>query len=272
MTDWHATNRAWWDERAPHHAAGAFYDVAGFRAGASTLRPFEPAELGDVSGRDLVHLQCHFGLDTLSWARRGARVTGLDYSAPAVATAAALADGTGLDARFVEADVYDAVSALGAESFDIVYTGIGALCWLPDIPRWATVVRELLRPGGVLYLVETHPMSDVLGDDDLVARYPYFHDAPIRDDSQGSYAIDGDVRLETTVTYSWIHPLGRVVGALLDAGLSLELLNEHDFTVFARWPFMRDDGEGTYRLPDDLPRLPLLYSLRARRGGDGATA
>ena len=144
--------------------------------------------MGDVAGRELVHLQCHFGLDTLSWARLGAQVTGLDFSQPAIAAACALATDLDLDATFVVSDVYDASAALGS-TYDIVYTGIGALCWLPDIPRWAGVVRDLLRPGGVLYLVETHPMSDVLGDEDLVARYPYFHDEAICDDSPGTYAM-----------------------------------------------------------------------------------
>ena len=188
MDEWRELNRAWWDERTPLHVTSAFYDVEGFRAGRSDLRPFEVEEMGDVAGRELVHLQCHFGLDTLSWARLGAHVTGLDFSHPAIDAARALTDELGMDAAFVVSDVYDAPQTL-ARTFDIVYTGIGALCWLPDIPRWAGVVRDLLRPGGVLYLVETHPMSDVLGDEDLVARYPYFHDEAICDDSPGTYAM-----------------------------------------------------------------------------------
>ena len=133
------------ERRAPLHVTSAFYDVDGFRAGRSDLRPFEVEEMGDVAGRELVHLQCHFGLDTLSWARLGAQVTGLDFSQPAIAAACALATDLDLDATFVVSDVYDASAALGS-TYDIVYTGIGALCWLPDIPRWARVVRDLLRP------------------------------------------------------------------------------------------------------------------------------
>ncbi len=264
MDEWRELNRAWWDERTPRHVTSAFYDVEGFRAGRSDLRPFEVEEMGDVAGRELVHLQCHFGLDTLSWARIGAHVTGLDFSHPAIDAARALTDELGMDAAFVVSDVYDAPQTL-ARTFDIVYTGIGALCWLPDIPRWASVVRDLLRPGGVLYLVETHPMSDVLGDEDLVARFPYFHDEAIREDSPGTYAMSDGPPFATNTTLSWIHPLSRVMGALLAAGFAIELFAEHPFTVFGRWPFMHRAADGRYWLPDEMPTLPLLYSLRARR-------
>src|SRR4051794_13740348 len=135
--DWRAVNRALWDERVPIHVDSGFYDVAGFLAGGSTLRAFEIDELGDIDGRSLVHPQCHFGLDTLSWARRGARVTGLDFSRPAVEAARDVAARGGLEARFVDADVYDAPQALDGERFDIVYTGLGALNWLPDVAAWA---------------------------------------------------------------------------------------------------------------------------------------
>ena len=162
--DWRALNRANWDDRVPVHLASSFYDLAAFRAGADSLRPFEPAEAGDVTGKRLAHLQCHIGLDTLSWARRGALVSGLDFSAPAVSAASALACELGIEASFVVADVYDAVPAFGGRRFDIVYTGIGALVWLPDIPRWARVAAELLAPGGFLYLVEGHPFAQVLDE------------------------------------------------------------------------------------------------------------
>ena len=261
---WTETNRAWWDERAPLHAAGGFYDLERFRHRGSTLRPFERHELGDVAGKNLVHLQCHLGLDTLSWARLGARVTGLDFSAPAVGAANALAADLALDASFVEGDVHDAPDLLG-RTFDVAYTGVGALCWLPDIPRWAGIVARLLRPGGVLYLVETHPMSDILGDDDLVARYPHFTREPIREETAGSYA-EPDAATSANETFSWIHPLSRVIDALLGAGLAIERFAEHDFTAFRRWPFMLDAGDGVFRMPPGMPSLPLLYSLLARAG------
>lgn len=160
-----AANLARWDEATPFHAAGSFYDLDGFRSGRQDVRPFDLEELGAVAGLDLVHLQCHLGTDTLSWARHGARVVGLDFSARAVAAARDLARDCGLDAEFVCANVYDAAAALDGRRFDVVYTGIGALNWLPDLDRWARVVADLVRPGGVLYLVEIHPMVQAVVED-----------------------------------------------------------------------------------------------------------
>ena len=262
--EWLETNRANWDERVPIHVAGEFYDVEGFRAGHERLRPFEIAEVGDVAGKDLVHLQCHFGIDTLSWARRGARVVGLDFSGPAVEAARRLAAELGLDATFVESDVYDAVGSLGGRTFDVVYTGLGALNWLPDIGRWAGVVADLLRPGGFLYLAEFHPFSRVFGDEDLTVTYDYFQDAPEVWDEPGTYA---DLGAETVNnrTYEWLHTLGDVLSAVVSSGLTLELLHEHDYTLFPQWPFLKKSGFDTYRLPEGTPSLPLMYSLRARK-------
>jgi SAM-dependent methyltransferase len=161
--DWLELNRSNWDARVPVHTASRFYDLPGFVAGRDELRPFELEEVGDVTGRQLLHLQCHLGLDTLSWARHGAAVTGLDFSGPALATARELAERIGArDARFVESDVYRAPEALDGRTFDIVYTGLGALCWLPDIDRWARTAASLVAPGGFLYLAEFHPFCDTL--------------------------------------------------------------------------------------------------------------
>ncbi|WP_441249484.1 class I SAM-dependent methyltransferase [Kitasatospora sp. McL0602] len=248
--DWRAANRANWDERVPVHVAGPFYDLPGFVAGEDSLRSFELAEVGDVSGRSLLHLQCHIGLDTLSWARRGAVVTGLDFSEPAVAAAGDLAAKIGADtARFVAADVYDAVDALDGRTFDIVYTGFGALCWLPDIDRWARTVAELLAPGGFLYLAEYHPYADLLAEDGRTVEHDYFERAPIVVDAPGTYA-DPDAVTEATLTVEWLHGVGDVVSALAAAGLRLEFLHEHD--------------RGHFRLAPGL-RVPLVYSLRAAK-------
>jgi 2-polyprenyl-3-methyl-5-hydroxy-6-metoxy-1,4-benzoquinol methylase len=255
-------NRTWWDERVPIHVASDFYDVDGFKAGATALRPFELEEVGDVSGRSLLHLQCHFGLDTLSWARLGARVTGLDFSGPAVATARSLAADTGLDAEFVVADVHDAPAALGGRRFEIVYTGIGALNWLPDLRRWAQVVAQLVEPGGFLYLSEFHPVETVFAEDDLTVEYDYFQREPFLLDEPGTYA-DPTARTTQDRTEEWQHPLGEVVSAVIDAGLQVELLHEHDFTLVLRWPFLEERGGG-YRMPAGRPRVPLMYSVRAR--------
>ncbi|QSB13411.1 class I SAM-dependent methyltransferase [Natronosporangium hydrolyticum] len=246
-SEWRAANRANWDERVPIHAAGSYYDLPGFVAGNETLRSFERAEVGDVKGKTLLHLQCHIGLDTLSWARHGATVTGLDFSAPAMAVAAELAQQIGVTARFVPADLYDAPGALDGQTFDIVYTGIGALCWLPDVAEWARTVAALLAPGGFLYLVEFHPVADVLADDGRTVEEDYFSREPMVVDDPLTYA-DPDARLTASLTVEWRHGLGEVVSALADAGLHLQFLHEHD--------------HGHFRFPPGQP-VPQLYSLRA---------
>ena len=269
--EWREANRANWDERVPIHVSGEFYAVAGFKAGEERLRPFELSEVGSVTGKNLVHLQCHFGIDTLSWARRGARVVGLDFSAPAIEEARRLADELGLEADFVQSDVYGAVEALGGRDFDVVYTGLGALNWLPDIRGWAGVVASLVRPGGFLYLSEFHPFSWVFGDEDLTVAHDYFHgEEPEVWDEPGTYA---DLETETVYnrTYEWNHTLGEVVSAVIEAGLVLEFLHEHDYTLFPRWPFLKKTGFDAYRLPEGAPRLPLMYSLRARKPDEAGT-
>lgn len=265
-TEWIATNRAMWDERVPIHVRSGFYDVDGFVAGRCTLKPFEPDELGDVTDVELVHLQCHFGLDTLSWARRGARVVGLDFSEPAVVAARDLAARIGVDAEFVAADVYDAVDALDGRRFDVVYTGIGALCWLPDYPRWAKVVAELLRPGGRLYLVEFHPAThDVFSWDDLTLAFSYFEDVVV-DDTRGTYA---DPTADTVHNRSveQVPQLGKVITAIAEAGLRIDRLTERPTTFMQRWPMLVQHGEQDWRLPDGVPSLPLSYSLLASKAG-----
>lgn len=262
MSEWRETNRAWWDERVPIHVDSPFYDVDDFLAGESKLFEFVVEEVGDVAGATLVHPQCHFGLDTLSWARAGARGTGLDFSEPAIEAARDLATRAGIDADFVHADVYDAPNALGGRRFDIVYTGLGAINWLPDIGRWAETMAALVAPGGTFYLAEFHPFVDVFADEDLTVAYPYFNEGPLTWDDPGTYA---DLTAQTVHNRSieWNHGLGDVVSALIDAGLRIEFLHEHDYTLFGRWPFLRREADGTYRLPEGTPSLPLMYSLRA---------
>ena len=262
-------NQAWWDAVVPAHVAGRFYDRAGFVAdpGRVTARPFEVAEVGSVSGLDLCHLQCHFGMDTLSWARLGARVWGLDVSAAAIAAAGELAAEVGLadQSSFVVADVYDAVSAFAGRRFDAVYTGLGALCWLDDVARWATVVAALLRPGGFLYLAEFHPITAVFGDESLFVERDYFAAGALTESDDFDYGADG-LMGPGGVTHEWQHTLASVLGSLSAAGLVVEHFAEHDYTLFARWPFLVRDGD-RYVMPPGHPSLPLMYSLRARLPG-----
>ncbi|MEU5562907.1 class I SAM-dependent methyltransferase [Micromonospora musae] len=249
-TDWRTANRANWDERVPIHVAGSFYDLPGFVAGRNTLRDFEVAEVGEVAGKKLLHLQCHIGLDTLSWARRGAIVTGLDFSAPAVEVAEGLAAQIGVTtARFVNADVYDAVQALNGRTFDVVYTGFGALCWLPDIARWAQTAADLVAPEGFLYLAEFHPLADVLAEDGRTIEGDYFRRDPIVVDAPGTYA-DPNAPITAGLTVEFLHGVGDVVSALAAAGLHLEFLHEHN--------------RGHFRLAAGQ-RVPQAYTVRAAK-------
>ncbi|MFQ5696893.1 MAG: class I SAM-dependent methyltransferase [Myxococcota bacterium] len=261
-------NLAQWNEAVPVHVAADAYDVAGFLAGRTTLHPREIAELGDVRGKTLLHLQCHFGMDTLSWARRGARVTGLDFSEPALEAARQLAAEAGLDARFVHSELYDAPCVV-AETFDIVYTGIGALNWLPDIRGWARVAADFVEPGGVLYIHEFHPILATLDDErtdaQLVIARPYFEQPePLRWDDPRDYA-DPEARLGNTITYEWNHGLGEVATSLIDAGLAIELLHEHATCASQVLPALVHREDGWWELPEGTERLPLMYSIRARR-------
>jgi SAM-dependent methyltransferase len=260
--DYLTANRANWNERVAIHVASDFYDVPGFKAGADPLRGFEIEEIGDVTGKSLVHLQCHFGLDTLAWARRGAQVSGLDLSEKAVETATALARECGLEARFLAADVYDAPAVL-ADTYDIVYTGIGALVWLPDVRRWAEVVAALLKPGGFLYLSEFHPFADILDDaTGSTVTFDYFDTDPHIYDEP--YTYTGSKALTNTTSVQFQHPLGEVISALAAAGLRIDFLHEHDHTLFKRFESLEARGRG-YQLPEGRPRIPLMFSVKASR-------
>ena len=263
IDNWLEVNRANWDARTTVHAASDFYDLKGFRAGASTLRTFEVAELGDVTGATLLHLQCHLGLDTLSWARLGARVTGLDFSPAAIAVARELARDVGLDgrARFIGSDVYTAAETLGGQRFDVVYTGGGALVWLPDLARWARTVASCLRDGGQVYLAEFHPLTHCLDDDGRTVARDYFDSAPEVCDHPATYTDGPSLTHPTSV--QWQHTLADVITAVAQAGLRLEFLHEHPTTSFARYPVLERDAHGDYRFPDARPRLPLAFSLLA---------
>lgn len=273
MTDYRDLNRASWDERAPVHAASPEYALDRFAADPEYLSDvvrFDLPLLGDVTGLRGVHLQCHIGTDTVSLARLGAHMTGLDFSGAAVAEARALAAHIGADVTFVESDVYDAVAALGGDSFDLVFTGIGALCWLPDISRWAGVVDSLLRPGGRLFVREGHPMLWALDETKpgLELGYPYFErDEPIVDDEDGTY-VTTDVSFQHNLTHSWNHGLGEVVTALFDHGLVVTGLTEHDSVPWDALPGrMERLDSGEYRLQEQPWRLAASYTLQAVKPG-----
>jgi SAM-dependent methyltransferase len=242
--DWFALNRAAWNARTRVHLASKFYDLGSFRAGASSLKPIELEQVGDVRGKSLLHLQCHFGQDTLSWARLGARVTGLDLSDEAVTAARALAQELSVDARFVEAN--------------------GVLGWLPDMTRWARAAAACLKPGGVLHLVEFHPLVWTFDDAFEQIAYAYDgHGEPIVTEETGTYA-DRSAPV-TLKEVGFNHGIGTVVSALLDAGLTLERLRELDWSPYDIFPDMVEGPPGQLRMKKFGRRLPLVYALAARR-------
>jgi SAM-dependent methyltransferase len=269
--DYRALNKANWDERAPAHAVSPGYSVDEFVADPhfiSKVVRFDASQLGDVHGLRTVHLQCHIGTDTISLSRLGARATGLDFSSASLAEARRLAERTGDAVDFVEADVYDAADVLGRERFDLVYTGIGALCWLPSIGRWAQVVAALLRPGGRLFIREGHPMLGALddrrADDLLVIEHPYFERAePSVWDDGGTY-VQTDVTFSHTVTHEWNHGLGEIITALLDSSMELTGLREHDSVPWEALPGrMEQLANGEWRIKDRPWRVAHSYTLQA---------
>jgi SAM-dependent methyltransferase len=273
MADYRDVNSAYWDDRAAAHAASPGYAIESFAGDPQFLSEvvrFDLPRLGGIAGLDVVHLQCHIGTDTVSLARLGARVTGLDLSAASLDQARALAAAAGARATFVRSEVYDAIDTLGGERFDFVYTGVGALCWLPDVRRWAQVVAGLLRAGGRLHLREGHPVLWSLGDRRpdglLVVDYPYFEqESPVVWDEPGTY-VETDVEFTQNVAHQWNHGLGEIVTALLDTGMEVTLLEEHQSVPWDAIPGqMVDVGGGEMQLRDRPERLPHSYTLQASR-------
>ena len=270
--EWHRANRNSWDQLVDLHLGPHSYDLTDLRAGSAQLGPIEAGELSAIEGKRIVHLQCHFGADSLRLAQRGAQVVGLDFSSRAIEVARSLADEFGLAGRaqFVEADLYDAVRAIPApHGFDIAFVTWGAICWLPDIAQWAQIVASLLRSGGSLYLADGHPAAYVFDDatgspDGMPGLFaPYFSRDPVIETDPCDY-IDPGARLCSAAIYNWIHPLGDVVTSLIAAGMTLDWLHEHDAVTWQMFRILEKDASGLYRWPD-RPWLPLVFSLLATR-------
>ena len=263
-----SANLANWNDRVAAHLASPGYDVEGFVADPRKISKavrLDRGELGDVRDRSLLHLQCHIGLDTLSWARLGAEVTGLDFSAPAVAAARDISRRSQTPGRFVVADVYEAPEALG-KTFDIVYASEGALCWLPDVAAWAQVVRRLTRPGGTAFIRDGHPVFSALEQDRPDSRIefvgPYFEGEALRFDELGTY-VETDIPIAHTVTYEWDHGLGEIVNAIIDAGFRIESLREYPVAGYRALPGMVKGRDEWWSLADQPGRVPFMFSVRA---------
>lgn len=266
MTDYRAVNRLNWNDRTVVHAKSPFYDVESLVKGTNTSLALDQAELGDVAGRTMLHLQCHFGKDSLTWARAGARVTGVDFSEKAIALAQSLNHTLGLDARFICSDIYDAKKALAGEQFAIVYTSYGVLCWLSDLDGWADLIYSSLKSGGVFYMAELHPITFVYeaADGAMKISHPYFDDEVRIYEASTTYTGDQD-QLENSTTYQWQHSLADIITALLKAGLTLNFLHEFPYTIYNMFPgLMVQDELGRWRMKDDN-HLPLLFSVKATK-------
>ncbi|GAA0340063.1 class I SAM-dependent methyltransferase [Streptomyces turgidiscabies] len=273
-TDEHArmmrANEANWDARTPVHLASRFYGLGENPDPSRWFASWEWADLGELAGRDVLHLQCHLGTETLAFAERGARAVGLDFSEASVTAARGIAAKADLDVTYVRANVYDAVEALEQRRFDVVYTGKGALCYLPDLDRWAEVIVQLLRPGGLLYIAEFHPLLNSLSpkpssDDtgELLLRHDYLGArGAVHRDATFTYT-DGPAVTGATESFEWPHGMDEVVNALIGAGLTIRRLRESDELPWPRWPRMERTASGWWRLPE--PRIPLLYGLLASR-------
>lgn len=265
MSGYLDSNRQVWNAWTQHHLESAHHqDVATFRAGGLTVRSIEREALGDVRGRSLLHLQCNMGSDTLSWARLGARVTGIDFSEAAINQARSLAAEANIPARFLQCDLY-ALPATLDEQFDIVFASYGALCWLPDLSRWAEIAAGYLRPGGTLLLVEMHPFAMMLDTTDdgglnLHVNGPYFHAAePLAERLSGQMAVAGAPQS----VYIWRYSLGEVVCALARAGLRVEKLDEFPLAHYQQFPCLVRGDDGWWRWPTPDNTLPLLFALTA---------
>lgn len=272
MTDdssrYFAANRELWNRRVAVHRDSSLYGVEAWKRGDDSLNWIELDLLGDVRGKDLLHLQCHFGQDTLSLARRGARVTGVDFSNDAIELARALATELALPAEFVEANVYDLASSdspLRGRAFDLVFSSYGVIGWLPDLEPWARIIASSLRPGGRFVFVEFHPIVWMFDDAFTRFQYSYFRRDVIETESQGSYAApDAPIGGKE---YGWNHSLAEVISALLDAGLTLERFQEHDDSPYSCFPGMVERAPGRFRIEKLDGIAPLVYSLVATRGG-----
>ena len=267
MQEYIDNNRKLWDGMVPFHVASDFYDVASFKDGRNSLMRVELEEVGPVTGKSLLHLQCHFGMDTLSWARLGAEVTGIDFSGPAIAQARTLGEELNIPARFIESDVYKLRDVLHGD-FDIVFASYGVICWLPDFARWAEVAASYVKQGGFLYLVDGHPFGSTLDDEStdrpMRLRYPYDSGGqPMVFEDDGSYA-DRSAVLPHKRSYEFNHGIGEIITALADAGLRIDFMHEFPFAGWQKFSDLTKGDDGFYYPPDGT-NVPLMFSIKASR-------
>lgn len=254
------TNRALWNEKTKHHTASAFYDMEGWLAGNTSLKAPELELLGDIKDKSILHLQCHFGQDSLSLARMGAKVVGTDISDTAIDYAIQLNEKLGLGANFVVADTYSVPEKI-SEQFDIVFTTYGVIGWLPDMQRWANVVARMLKPGGRLVFVEFHPAVWMFDNGFTHVQYSYFNRGPIIETLQGTYA-DKNAEIQMK-EIGWNHPLTDVLQSLINAGLRINIFREYDHSVYNCFSNTTEVAPGQWQIQGMEGKLPMMYAVGA---------
>lgn len=262
MLNYSAINKKWWNDVAPIHLKSKLYNLNGFKKGKSSLFSIEKMELGNVRGKSLLHLMCHFGTDTLSWSREGAIVTGVDFSDKSIYLAKKLSNEIKVPATFICSDIYNLPKVLH-KKFDIVFTSYGVLCWLKDLKKWAKIINHYLRPGGTFYIAELHPFTNILSYD-FKLYYKYFKKGPYIDDSYGTYSDwNENVKGET---FEWSYTISDAINALIEEGLKIEYVHEFPFTMYDQFPgFMEKNKKDQYVLKNKKIQIPLLFSLKATK-------
>lgn len=262
MNDLIAANKNWWDEVVPIHTGSKLYDLPGFINGKCSLFSIEKEEIGDVRDKSLLHLLCHFGMDTLSWTRLGAKATGVDISDTSIKLAKKLSREISVPAKFICCDVYNLPQVLN-KKFDIIFASYGVLCWLPNLKKWAKIVNHFLNKGGIFYLAELHPFTNIFSYDFKIA-YKYFSKGPDIDDSSGTYADwNADIK---SPTYLWNYTIGDVINSLISEGLKIEFVHEFPYTMYDQFPgLMVRNKKGQYVFKNKKIQIPLLFSLKATK-------
>jgi len=261
------TNLKRWNELVNINAKSKFYDLEGFKAGKTSLLSIEREELTEVKGKTLLHLQCHFGMETLSWAREGAIVTGIDFSENAITLARSLSEELEIPASFIHSNIYDLPHVLD-NKFDIVFTSYGVIGWLPDLNKWAEIIDNFLKADGTFYLIENHPFGNLIDEkykDDFKIGYNYFNDGkPYRFDEIGSY-VDANAKIKNKTTYDWFHPMEDIINALLQVNFKLLFLHEFPFSFFQIHPDMKRREDGYWEFQTFKHSIPMMFSLKAKK-------
>jgi len=262
VKDYSRINKKWWNNVTSIHARSELYNLPEFKKGKSSLELLETKEVGNVRGKTLLHLMCHFGMDTLSWARMGAIATGVDFSPDAIKLAKKLSKEIQVPSEFICSDIYKLQNVLD-KKYDIIFTSYGVLCWLSDIKKWAKIINQYLKIGGIFYIAEVHPFTNILSYDFKIV-YKYFFKGPYLDDSPGTYT-DWDAKIKGG-TYEWSYTISDVINALINEGLKIEYVHEFPFTTYDQFPGLMEQNEkGQYVLKNKKIQIPLLFSLKATK-------